>query len=147
VKVEAWERTHAQEVPMLILALSTAHAADVPPHAEERAERALDAVKATEEQRSAFWKLFEETVPKMKALHDEAHALRDELKTVLLVETIDRAALEDLRVDAVDLFDRGTQVVFAHVADVAELFTVPQRQAFFDFHEQMRHRFGPPGPE
>ena len=132
---------------MLILALSTAHAADVPPHVEERAERALDAVKATEEQRSAFWELFEETVPKVKALHDEAHALHEELKTVLLVETIDRAALEDLRVDAVDLFDRGTQLAFAHVADVAELFTVSQRQAFFDWHDEMHRRFGHHGPE
>ena len=127
---------------MLIVALSTAYAAEpIPAHVQERTDRALDAVDASEEQRTGVYELLSELVPKVKALHDEGHALRDELHAVLLTPEIDRTALEDLRVDAVDLFDRGTTLAFGHIADVAELFTVSQRQALIDFHDDMRRRF------
>ena len=133
---------------MLIIALSTAHAAEpLPAHVQERTDAALEAAHATGEQRSAVYELVHELIPQFKALHDEGHALRDELHAVLLTPVIDRTALEALRVDAVDLFDRGTTLAFGHIADVAELFTVDQRQALIDFHDQMRRRFHGPDAE
>ena len=132
---------------MLIVALSTAYAAEpLPSKVLERTEAALDAVDATEAQRSEVHRLVQDLIPQLQALRGEGRELREEVHAILVTPEIDRGALEDLRVDAVDLFDRGTKLMFGHVADVAELFTPAQRQTLLDLHRKMRERFHGPDP-
>jgi Spy/CpxP family protein refolding chaperone len=133
---------------MFVVALSTAYAAEpLPSKVLERTDEALDAVEATEAQRAEVHRLVQGLIPQVRALREEGRELREEVHAVLVTPEIDRGALEDLRVDTVALFDRGTKLMFGHVADVAELFTPAQRQTLLDLHRQMRERFHGPDAE
>lgn len=111
---------------------------------EERAERlehALDEVGATDDQKSTIRTFFEETAPTMKALHDEGRQLREEMQEVFLNSpVIDRAEVELLRVDAVDLFDRASATMLDLFVDVANVLTVDQRQQLHDLKEAHHDR-------
>lgn len=106
---------------------------------EERAERldkALGEVGATEEQKSTIRTFFEETAPTLKALHDEGRQLREEMQEVFLNSpVIDRAEVELLRVDAVDLFDRASSTMLDLFVDVANVLTVEQRTQLHELKE------------
>ena len=122
-----------------------------PDQVMERAEHALDQVEATDAQRDTVRSIVYEAWPQFQALHEEAHALRDEIRALFSADQIDRSALELARTDLVDLFDRATYTAFGHLADLAETFSVEQREELRELREERRRafraRFGLPAPE
>lgn len=117
-----------------------------PEHAREHLEQALDTIDATPDQRSTARAMVEDAIGEMLAFHEEGRALRERVHGLFLDETIDRVALEDTRVEIVDLFDRASAAAFENLADLAEVFTVEQRKELRALREarvaQFRERFG-----
>ena len=119
-----------------------------PPTADrimDRAEEAFDQVDATETQRSSVRTILEDTLPQVRAYHEEAGVLREQIKGIFFQSEIDRDALELARTDVVDLVDRATATLFQALADLAEVFTLEQRTELRDIrearHQEMRQRF------
>lgn len=124
---------------LLALPLAFAPAAFAASPEEGRVQEALDAVDATPEQREDVRAILDRAIPEMKAFREEGQALREDLRQIFHTsEQIDRAALEEVRVDLVDLFDRATATAFGHLADLSEVFTVEQRQELHQLREQRR---------
>lgn len=117
-----------------------------PEHARRHLEEALDEVEATPDQRTAARALIEDAITEMAAFREEGRALRERISGLFLEEEIDRTALEEARVEVVDLFDRASATAFENLADLAEVFTVAQRQELHALREarreEWRRRFG-----
>lgn len=112
-------------------------------HVGHVAARALDKVDATADQRARVDQILDATSPQMWNLRGEARDIHGELHDLLTAETIDRAALEAARKDAVDLVDRGSKVVASALADAAETLTPEQRRTLAAAIARF-HREGPP---
>lgn len=107
----------------------------------EHADEVLDAVDATDDQRSTITSILEEALPALSAHRDEAMALHEELHALFHAEQIDRAAVEVQRVELVDLFDRASATALGHLVSVLETFTVEQRQSLAELRQQRRARW------
>ncbi len=124
-----------------------ASAAEAREHVGERIERALERVDATDAQRAAVDAVLDRDVPKMFALHEDGASLREEGRALFGAAAIDRDAVEDLRRDTVALFDEGSKIMFATMADVAAALTPEQRADIVDAMERMHGPHGRPhGP-
>jgi protein CpxP len=109
-----------------------------------RLDKALDAVQATESQRTAIKAIFARMASEMQPIHQQHRQLHDALASALGAETVDRAAVEKLRVQAAALFDQGSQVFSRAILDAAQVLSSDQRQVLVK-HFQERHgrRHGP----
>jgi Spy/CpxP family protein refolding chaperone len=109
---------------------------------ERRLDKALSMVKATNSQRSAIKAIFERMFAEMLPIHQEHRRLHDDIASAFAADTIDRAAIEKLRVQVTALVDRGSQVFSKGLLDAAEVLTPEQRQALVR-HMQEMHGRGP----
>jgi protein CpxP len=126
---------------LLLAPLGAAHAA--PPERLERLERAMDAVSATETQRQTVRDILSEQLPHLQALRTEAHALHEQIHEAFSAQQLDRQEVGELRLELVDLFDRGTELGFSMMMDLAEVFTPEQRATLAELRAQrMRERAG-----
>ena len=105
---------------------------------QERLDEALGAVQATTEQRDSVEAILDVAVPEMKALHEEGRTLREEMTALFHADRIDRVAVDDVRVDIVDLFDRASAAAFGHLADLSEVFSAEQREELRRLREARR---------
>jgi predicted phage gp36 major capsid-like protein len=128
--------------PLVLLFAAPAFAAEPPPHhsPEERLERALDAADADDTQRNAIETLFRETLPAIKAMHEEGHALRDELREAFLAETVNPKVVEDIRRDGIDLMDRMSSTVLDTMVAAANVLRQDQRVKLAEMHEAHHER-------
>jgi Spy/CpxP family protein refolding chaperone len=88
----------------------------------------LDEVEASDAQRRTIEPLVERTSARMHDIHTQAGDLHDELLGLLTAETIDRAALESVRAEAVALVDRASREMVEAMAGMAEVLTPDQRK-------------------
>lgn len=107
----------------------------------EHAERVMDEIDATDDQKATARTILEEAMPTVESFREEAGLLREEIKAVFQAETIDRSALEDSRQDLLDLVDRATAYGFGTMAGLAEVFTPEQRAELQELREKRRERF------
>ena len=103
-----------------------------------RADKALDHVDATDEQRATVKALLEDAIPQMQTYRSEAGVLREEIRAVFHEDEIDRVALEDARTDLVGLFDRASATMFDLFADLAEVFSEEQRDELQALREKRK---------
>ena len=88
---------------------------------ERRVEKALDAVDATESQRTAIQAIFERMFAEMRPIHRQHRQLHDKITSAFAAPTLDRAAIEQLRV-------MTTQRVMVMIAAVhIESIAIPKR--------------------
>ncbi len=78
----------------------------------------------------------------MKPLHAQMHASRDEMKALLLADTIDRAAMEKMRAERIAEVDQISKDLVNAVADVAEVLTPEQRVVLEERIREFRKMFG-----
>jgi periplasmic protein CpxP/Spy len=103
------------------------------PHADHEAqaramlEDVLGEIDATDEQSVAILAIADDTHGQLEVLHGGLEEHHAQVAAVLTAETVDREAIEELRLDAVAGFDQVTQLVSGAMGDVAELLTVEQR--------------------
>lgn len=111
----------------LLAPLTAASAADLAP-APPRIEAALERLDVTAAQRQDIRDQLADAHAALSGLREEAVALRERIHGALFGAEVDRETLESLRVELVDLVDRGTAEVFSVAADVCEVLSPAQRQ-------------------
>lgn len=132
-------------VPLMIAsaALSApAFAFDGPDDREpgERLEKAFEVTDATEEQRLTIRGLFEDTLPELRSFHEEGRDLRERMHDAFRAEVVDRAEVEDIRLDGLDLADRVSATVLDLMVVAGNVFTQDQRITLMEHHEAMRDK-------
>jgi len=102
-------------------------ATEVREHMGFVADHALDHVDASDDQYAAVDQILDEAAPKMTAFHDEARDLKKRFHAALVADPTNRAALEDLRKEALDLADRATEGALDDLTRTAAVLTPDQR--------------------
>lgn len=85
-------------------------------------------IEATPEQEAKITALATALAKDMKPLHGEFKAAGQEMQKLLLADTIDRQAMEKIRLERLAEADRVSKELVEALADVAEVLTVEQRQ-------------------
>ncbi|MCB9722492.1 MAG: Spy/CpxP family protein refolding chaperone [Spirochaetaceae bacterium] len=114
-------------------------------HAEHVLDHVLDDVDATDAQRTSIRDIVLGTVDELGARRAEHVDPREALRGLLVAETIDREALEQLRLEHVARADEASRLVTQRLADALEVLTPEQRRALedrFDRHFRPGRRHG-----
>jgi Spy/CpxP family protein refolding chaperone len=118
----------AQEVIVsLSLSLSLLAAPSAASEPRPHLDAALSEAQATDVQRDEVHQAVDAATPAARQLRDEALDLRDRFRALALAEDIDVAAVEDVRLDAVDWFDRATALAARTWVAAAEALDPDQR--------------------
>lgn len=99
-------------------------------------------IDATDEQQTKIIALAAAVAKDMKPLHAQMHASRDEMKALLLADTIDRAAMEKMRAERIAEVDQISKDLVNAIADVAEVLTLEQRVVLEERIREFRKMFG-----
>jgi Spy/CpxP family protein refolding chaperone len=102
--------------------------AEVSERLEDGAEYALDHVDASDEQAEHVKRTLRGLAPDIVTLRDEQKLLAADLRRELAKETLDRPAIEAIRVRSVALFERASQRGTQALVASAEELTPEQRQ-------------------
>jgi Spy/CpxP family protein refolding chaperone len=89
--------------------------------------RALDSVGASAEQEAKVHDIIAAKFAEIAPNPDDHEKLRKQALDLLAAPTIDRAAVEHLRADAVAMFDAKSKALVGGLLDVADQLTPPQR--------------------
>ena len=111
--------------------------ADHEAQARAMLEEVLGEIDATDEQTSAILTIADDTHGQLAVLHDGLEEHHEQVAAVLTAETVDRDALEDLRLEAVSGFDQATQLITGAMGDVAEQLSLGQRQELAAMAEEL----------
>ena len=113
-------------------------------HAGRMVDRGLDRVDATDAQRATIDTVLDRAVPQIYAVREEGAALREDARDVLTADTVDAAAAEAIRKDALALVDEGSRLMVGAMVEVASVLTPDQRQELGELMDRM-HAEGPAG--
>ncbi len=111
---------------------------------EHRLDKMLGVLKATDSQSAAVKAIFERMFAEMQPVHQQHKQLHDAMIAAFTANSVDRAAVEQLRVQAIALADQGSQVFSKALLDAAQVLTPEQRQTLAKFvqeHHGHRHHF------
>lgn len=101
-------------------------------HLDHGLEHLLDKIDATDAQRERASAITAQRAPELFAIMSEGRATRQELKQVLLADTLDRARLEAAHQKLNALAARATDVGLSSVAELSEVLTPAQRKQIAD---------------
>jgi periplasmic protein CpxP/Spy len=82
---------------------------------------------ATADQKARLTAIFKSAFADMKSLHEQHRATRQKIVAVLTQQSIDRAALEQLRQSQMQAADQASKRMTQAFADAAEVLTPEQR--------------------
>ncbi len=94
---------------------------------EWRVDGMLAEVEATDDQRDRVHGIVAAAIADMAEFREFKHEGREALVEALTKETVDRAELEALRQQKLDLADRASQRLLTALADTADVLTPAQR--------------------
>ncbi|MEE9375548.1 MAG: Spy/CpxP family protein refolding chaperone [Rhizobiaceae bacterium] len=101
-------------------------------------------IDATADQEAKITTLLTALAKDMKPIRGTFITAGKEMRSLLLAPTIDRAALEKIRAERLDVADRASKELVSALADVADVLTLKQRKILEQRMEQfksMRHRW------
>jgi Spy/CpxP family protein refolding chaperone len=104
-------------------------------------EWALRDVDASEEQVAQVTAILEQAFADLRGVHEGAHERMGALSLALTGESVDRAALEQLRDEHVGMADVASTRLVAALADAADVLSPDQRRALVEHHQ--RHHEDP----
>lgn len=90
-------------------------------------DRAFSRVDASDDQRAQAEAIVDQRAPDLHAVHAQGRALRGKLVSALRAD--DRAQLESLRKQGLDVLDRGSTLWLATVQELADILAPEQREA------------------
>jgi Spy/CpxP family protein refolding chaperone len=96
------------------------------------ADRVLDYVDATDEQRADVQAIVQDAVPDGMALRQQGRGLKAELHDALLAEQVEADEVEGIRQDGLALADRATALGMDVLVDLAQVLTLEQREQLAD---------------
>ena len=110
---------------------------------QKRLDKMLDMLKATDSQRTAIKAIAERMFTEMQPVHQQHKQLHDAMVAAFTADTVDRAAVEKLRLQVTALVDQGSQVFSKGLLDAAQVLTPEQRQTLAKFIQEHhgRHHF------
>lgn len=113
----------------------------------ERVTRMVDKVfsrvDATDEQKSKITQIANGALKQLMPMRAEMRGTRQEALDLLAAETIDRAAIENLRAQRMSKADQASTIISTALADIAEVLTPEQRVMAKDkISERMGRRWG-----
>jgi protein CpxP len=111
---------------------------------QRRLDKMLGTLNANESQRTAIKAIEERMFAEMQPVHQQHKQLHDAMVTAFTADTVDRAAIEKLRLQATALVDQGSQVFSRAMLDAAQVLTPEQRQSLAKFIQERHgkhHRF------
>jgi protein CpxP len=111
---------------------------------ERRLDKMLGMLNATDSQRTAIKAIAERMFTEMQPVHQQHQQLHDALIAAFTAPSVDRAAVEKLRLQVTALVDQGSQVFSKGLLDAAQVLTPEQRQTLAKLiqdHHGKRHHF------
>ncbi len=103
---------------------------------EFRIHKALGKVNATDAQERQIMAVVDGLFAKHEGMAAERQQLHQRIAAALTGPTVDRAALEAVRVEAIERLDQGSKDLVKAVGDIAEILTPAQRQQLAALHGQ-----------
>jgi len=103
---------------------------------EFRIHKALGKVNASAAQEQQIMAIVDGLFARHQAMRTERQQLHQRIAAALTDPTVDRAALEAVRVEAMDRLDQGSRDLVKAIADIAEILTPAQRQQLAALHKQ-----------
>ena len=113
--------------------------AEAKDHAEFFIAFALHRLDATPDQQDRVQKVVNGAIDELFPVVEKHRANREALRAILGAKTIDRAAIEKLRVEELALADNLSRIVATAVGDSAEVLSTEQRTDLLDRLESFRH--------
>ena len=110
--------------------------ADIETHIERMVKHAAIEIDATQEQQEKITASITAVAKDLKPVHDRLRATGKEIHNLLLANTIDRTALENLRAERLADAERISKYLIGALADVAEVLSPEQRKVL---DERMKH--------
>ncbi len=101
-------------------------------------DRALGQVNATPEQKQKVTQIAQNAFSEMRPLREQRRAVQTQLATLLKAETIDRAALDKLRMEQITTAETVTKRLGQAIAEAAEVLSPAQRQQLVERWESRR---------
>ncbi len=112
--------------------------AEIEARIERLVKHAAIEIDATQEQQEQVTALVTAVAMDLRPMHDRMRATGMELHDLLRAETIDRAALEQLRAARLADAERISKTLVGALADVAEVLSPEQRKVLDERIEQFR---------
>jgi Spy/CpxP family protein refolding chaperone len=101
---------------------------DIAAHADMFLQRIYTETNATDAQKAQIDPLVQQAVADMLPMHSGARDFHVQALALLSADTIDRAALEDLRIEHIQAADQASRRLTQAIADIAEVLTPAQRR-------------------
>jgi Spy/CpxP family protein refolding chaperone len=114
-----------------------AHHADHQERGRAMLADALEEIGASADQQGAILAIADSTHAQLEELHEGLEDHHAQMKAVLTAETVDRAAIEELRLEAVAGFDQASQLLAEALGDAAEQLSAEQRAELAEMAEEM----------
>ena len=112
--------------------------ADIEAHIERMVKHVAIEIDATQEQQEKITALATAVAKDLKPAHDRMRATGKELHDLLLADTIDRTALEQLRAERLADAEGISKNLVSALADVAEVLSPEQRKVLDERIKQFR---------
>ncbi len=103
---------------------------------EFRIQKALQKVNASAAQEQQIMAIVDDLFAKHQAMAADRQKLHQRIAAALTGATVDRAALEAVRADAVQRMDQCSKDLAKAIGDIAEILTPAQRQQLAALHAQ-----------
>jgi Spy/CpxP family protein refolding chaperone len=107
---------------------------------EAGVERMLGSVDATSEQKAQVGEIAKAAAKDLLPLREQQRALREKAAALLKAEKVDRAAIEQVRTEALALGDNASKRFAQAIGDAAEVLTPAQRARLLDRWQSRRPR-------
>ena len=102
---------------------------DVGNHVTQMVQQLYADVDVSDAQKAQIDPLVQQAIADLAPLHSEIHDSHADMLAVLGAETVDRAAIETMRVSHIRAMDQASQRITQLIEDIADVLTPAQRKA------------------